>query len=69
MGYVTMDHIKAAGDIPQIVQDMSTDGSGRFCVAAFHQLHCLVSLPVNLTCNLFSDFTISFSFMPTFAAP
>ncbi|QYT06459.1 hypothetical protein H0G86_013308 [Trichoderma simmonsii] len=41
MGYVAMDHIKAAGDIPQIVQDMSTDGSGRFCVAAFHQLHCL----------------------------
>ncbi|KAL7907515.1 hypothetical protein GGI35DRAFT_470713 [Trichoderma velutinum] len=30
-----------AGDIPQIVQDMSTDGSGRFCVAAFYQLHCL----------------------------
>lgn len=52
MGYVTMDSIKAAGDIPQIVQDMSTDGSGRFCVAAFHQLHCLVSLPTILTRKL-----------------
>ncbi|KAK5989597.1 Oxidase ustYa [Cladobotryum mycophilum] len=41
MGYVSMDNIKDAGDIPQIIQNMSTDGSGRFCVAAFHQLHCL----------------------------
>ncbi|KAI1370370.1 hypothetical protein F4677DRAFT_451445 [Hypoxylon crocopeplum] len=41
MGYVSMDNIKDAGDIPQIFQDMSTDGSGRFCIAAFHQLHCL----------------------------
>ncbi|KAI1214210.1 uncharacterized protein F4807DRAFT_455855 [Annulohypoxylon truncatum] len=41
MGYVSMDTIKNAGDIPRIFQDMSTDGSGRFCVAAFHQLHCL----------------------------
>ncbi|KAI0893768.1 hypothetical protein F4806DRAFT_134966 [Annulohypoxylon nitens] len=41
MGYVSMDNIKDAGEIPQIFRDMSTDGSGRFCVAAFHQLHCL----------------------------
>ncbi|KAI0882873.1 uncharacterized protein GGS22DRAFT_195606 [Annulohypoxylon maeteangense] len=41
MGYVSMDNIKDAGDIPRLFQDMSTDGSGRFCVAAFHQLHCL----------------------------
>ncbi|KAI1416919.1 hypothetical protein F5Y13DRAFT_204284 [Hypoxylon sp. FL1857] len=41
MGYVSMDSIKNAGDVPRIFQDMSTDGSGRFCVAAFHQLHCL----------------------------
>lgn len=41
MGYVSMDSIKSTGDIPQLFQDMSTDGSGRFCVAAFHQLHCL----------------------------
>ncbi|KAI2472783.1 hypothetical protein F4781DRAFT_419938 [Annulohypoxylon bovei var. microspora] len=41
MGYVSMDNLKDAGDIPRIFQDMSTDGSGRFCVAAFHQLHCL----------------------------
>ncbi|KAI0098116.1 hypothetical protein F4776DRAFT_532112 [Hypoxylon sp. NC0597] len=41
MGYVSMENIKDAGDIPRIFQDMSTDGSGRFCVAAFHQLHCL----------------------------
>ncbi|OTA59227.1 hypothetical protein K449DRAFT_466935 [Hypoxylon sp. EC38] len=36
-----MEDIKDAGDIPRIFQDMSTDGSGRFYVAAFHQLHCL----------------------------
>ncbi|KIM96901.1 hypothetical protein OIDMADRAFT_32797 [Oidiodendron maius Zn] len=41
MGYVSMDSIKDAGEIPQLFQDMSTDGSGRFCIAAFHQLHCL----------------------------
>ncbi|KAI1456422.1 hypothetical protein F4805DRAFT_231276 [Annulohypoxylon moriforme] len=41
MGYVSMDSIKDAGEIPRIFQDMSTDGSGRFAVAAFHQLHCL----------------------------
>lgn len=42
MGYVSMNDIKAMGDVPDIIQQMSTDGSGRFCVAAFHQLHCLV---------------------------
>lgn len=42
MGYITMDKVKEQGEIPQVIQDMSTDGSGRFCVAAFHQLHCLV---------------------------
>ncbi|KAI1081558.1 hypothetical protein F5B20DRAFT_579420 [Whalleya microplaca] len=41
MGYVSMDRIKNVGDIPRLFQDMTTDGSGRFCVAAFHQLHCL----------------------------
>lgn len=45
MGYVSMDSIKKAGNIPQLFKDMSTDGSGRFCVAAFHQLHCLVRPP------------------------
>lgn len=43
MGYVSMEKIESEGPVPQIVQDMSTDGSGRFCVAGFHQLHCLVS--------------------------
>ncbi|PVI04001.1 hypothetical protein DM02DRAFT_509446, partial [Periconia macrospinosa] len=41
MGYVSMEKIESEGPIPQILQDMSTDGSGRFCVAGFHQLHCL----------------------------
>ncbi|KOS22272.1 hypothetical protein ESCO_001436 [Escovopsis weberi] len=41
MGYISMNKVAENGDIPQVIQVMSTDGSGRFCVAAFHQLHCL----------------------------
>jgi len=43
-GYISIENIEAAGEIPQYLKEMgSTDGSGRFCVAVFHQLHCLVS--------------------------
>ena len=42
-GYVSMDNIESAGPVADFVRDVSTDGSGRYCVAAFHQIHCLVS--------------------------
>jgi len=38
-----MKNMEAAGPVPDFVKDASADGSGRYCVAAFHQLHCLVS--------------------------
>lgn len=41
-GYVSIKNIEAAGPVPDYVQDTSTDGTGRFSVAVFHQLHCLV---------------------------
>ena len=42
-GYISIDNVEKAGELPSFVRDMSTDGSGRFAIAAFHQLHCLVS--------------------------
>ncbi|THC89503.1 hypothetical protein EYZ11_011053 [Aspergillus tanneri] len=43
MGYIQIDKVKELGVIPDFIQNVNTDGSGRFCVAVFHQLHCLVS--------------------------
>jgi len=40
-GYVSMLKVQKAGKLPDFIQEMSTDGSGRFAIAAFHQLHCL----------------------------
>lgn len=42
MGYVSVDNIGAVGPVPEFVLEASTDGTGRFAIAAFHQLHCLV---------------------------
>ncbi|MCJ1315341.1 hypothetical protein MMC15_000658 [Xylographa vitiligo] len=40
-GYVSMQSIEAVGSVPDFVKDVYSDGSGHFCVALFHQLHCL----------------------------
>lgn len=40
-GYVSMSSIKSVGPVADFVQHQSSDGTGRFCIAAFHQLHCL----------------------------
>lgn len=37
-----MKKVKELGAIPDFIQSVNTDESGRFCVAVFHQLHCLV---------------------------
>ncbi|KAK4216772.1 hypothetical protein QBC37DRAFT_416156 [Rhypophila decipiens] len=47
-GYVSMSKIRDAGEVPLVYKHMETDGSGRFCVAAFHQLHCLYLIHVAL---------------------
>ncbi|PNP51747.1 hypothetical protein THARTR1_07516 [Trichoderma harzianum] len=47
-GYVSIKNIEAAGPVPDYVQDTSTDGTGRFSVAVFHQLHCLYLLQSDL---------------------
>ncbi|KAL7944867.1 hypothetical protein V8C42DRAFT_64457 [Trichoderma barbatum] len=47
-GYVSIENIKAAGPVPDYVRDTSTDGTGRFSVAVFHQLHCLYLLQSDL---------------------
>jgi hypothetical protein len=38
-GYVDLTDTE---DVPAYVREMASDGSGRYCLAAFHQLHCLV---------------------------
>ena len=40
-GYVSMSSIESAGPVADFVQHQSSDGTGRFGIAAFHQLHCL----------------------------
>ncbi|KAL7796745.1 hypothetical protein V8C37DRAFT_371333 [Trichoderma ceciliae] len=47
-GYVSIDNIEAAGPVPDYVRDTSTDGTGRFSIAVFHQLHCLYLLQSDL---------------------
>ncbi|KAM6485229.1 hypothetical protein HDV62DRAFT_403950 [Trichoderma sp. SZMC 28011] len=47
-GYVSIKNIEAAGPVPDYVRDTSTDGTGRFSVAVFHQLHCLYLLQSDL---------------------
>ncbi|KAH0489360.1 hypothetical protein TgHK011_009792 [Trichoderma gracile] len=47
-GYVSIKNIEAAGPVPDYVRGTSTDGSGRFSVAVFHQLHCLYLLQSDL---------------------
>ncbi|KAL7939302.1 hypothetical protein V8C35DRAFT_275146 [Trichoderma chlorosporum] len=47
-GYVSIQNIEAAGPAPDYVRDTSTDGTGRFSVAVFHQLHCLYLLQSDL---------------------
>ncbi|KAF5866548.1 hypothetical protein ETB97_011433 [Aspergillus alliaceus] len=41
MGYIQIDKVKELGIVPDFIRNVNSDGSGRFCVAAFHQLHCL----------------------------
>ncbi|OTA02627.1 hypothetical protein A9Z42_0029980 [Trichoderma parareesei] len=47
-GYISIKNIEAAGPVPDYVQGTSTDGTGRFSVAVFHQLHCLYLLQSDL---------------------
>ncbi|PTB65858.1 hypothetical protein BBK36DRAFT_1120758 [Trichoderma citrinoviride] len=47
-GYVSIKKIEAAGPVPDYVRSTSTDGTGRFSVAVFHQLHCLYLLQSDL---------------------
>ncbi|KAL9480322.1 hypothetical protein ACSS6W_005108 [Trichoderma asperelloides] len=56
-GYVSIDNIEAAGPVPDYVRDTSTDGTGRFSIATFHQLHCLYLLQVELFDALSSNIT------------
>lgn len=43
-GYVSMSEFENAGEVPDSIRQMSSDGSGRFSIAVFHQLHCLVCM-------------------------
>ncbi|KAH8807405.1 hypothetical protein F5884DRAFT_856986 [Xylogone sp. PMI_703] len=47
-GYISVDKMISEHSVPDFVQKLSTDGSGRFCIAAFHQLHCLYLLQGDL---------------------
>ena len=43
-GYVSLSKMREAGPIPDFIEHENADGTGRFCIAAFHQMHCLVRL-------------------------
>ncbi|KAL7897151.1 hypothetical protein HDV63DRAFT_380027 [Trichoderma sp. SZMC 28014] len=56
-GYVSIDNMGAAGPVPDYIRDTSNDGTGRFSIATFHQLHCLYLLQVELFDALASNIT------------
>jgi hypothetical protein len=41
-GHVSLFKMREEGIIPDFIEHGNADETGRFCIAAFHQMHCLV---------------------------
>ena len=47
-GFVSVEKMSAAGTIPSFIRELDSEGEGQYSVSVFHQLHCLVRIPLFL---------------------